>query len=126
MRLLLWTSREDSCVQFEIDSSRVPEKWLLLELKKTSELEDSMSMGQENIIFPERLLLLTSRRFRYLLHSKDWGRFPVSALPDKSIIEIWGRIWPISAGMEPSRWLFDSIRPWSCTNGTDQIGRAHV
>ena len=98
-------------MKFEIDSSRVPEKWLLLELKKSNELEDSPSMGQKNKIFPERLLLLTSRRFRYLLHSKDWGRLPVSTLPDKSSIEILGRTWPISTGMVPFRWLFDRIRP---------------
>jgi hypothetical protein len=39
---------------------------------------------------------------------------------DRTSLSSLGRIWPISAGMVPSRWLFNSIRPWSCTDGADQ------
>jgi hypothetical protein len=41
----------------KIDSSRVPGKWLLLELKNKSELEDSLSMGQENQIYSREIVV---------------------------------------------------------------------
>jgi hypothetical protein len=128
VRLLLWISRVDSCLKFEIDPSRLPDKWLLLALKKISELKDSSYPGQDNGISPERLLLLTSKQFRLLLHSKDLGRVAINALLDKFRTAMLGRMWPISAGIMPFRWLLDRKRPCKVSNGADQgnIGPANA
>jgi hypothetical protein len=64
------------------------------------------------------LLSLTSRWFRLSLQSRSNGRVPVSALPDKSSIVIWGRMLPMPEGMEPLSLLLDRRRPWRLANGT--------
>jgi hypothetical protein len=88
----------------------------------TAQVSSRVLHNQDKVMGFHQRGYLTSRRFRLLLHSKEWGSIAKNALLDKFITTTVGRMWPISTGILPLRWLLERRRPCRESNGADQEG----